>query len=245
MEMIVEEMDRFSIVDLLEGRENIGIELGVAAGGFSSRMIQSGKFRKAFGVDLYSDHHDQKEYMTALQTIGLEENYSLLKMSFDDALGLFPDDFFDFIYIDGYAHTGEQGGKTFFDWLPKLKRGGILAGDDYSDRWPLVKEAVHYFVGQVGVDLHVTNPEKVLATTYDASPSWFIRNVDLKGDWQRDVEMEAKGISLSKKTQHIHDNFLQGGKIFDSLIKRSIEKDQPVFFDTDGKRVFVIVKDAT
>jgi hypothetical protein len=31
-------------------------------------------------------------------------------MSFDDALDIFDDEFFDFIYIDGFAHTGEEGG---------------------------------------------------------------------------------------------------------------------------------------
>lgn len=45
-----------------------------------------------------------------------------------------------FIYVDGYAHTGEDRGKTLFDWYPKLKIGGLMAGDDYHDDWPLVKK---------------------------------------------------------------------------------------------------------
>lgn len=244
MDIVTEEMDRFSIVNLLEGSDNVGIELGVAAGGFSARMVQSGTFRKAFGVDLYSDHHDLKEYKIALKTIGLEENYSLLKMSFDDALDLFPDQFFDFIYIDGYAHTGEQGGKVFFDWLSKLKPGGILAGDDYDDRWPLVKEAVHYFVEQLGAKLHVTDPSKVSTNVFDASPSWFIRNVDLNEAWQRNEAMEAKGVSLSRATQANHDNLLEAGKVFNSLIQKSMQSDQPAFVDSGGKRIFVVTKDA-
>ena len=42
-------------------------------------------------------------------------------MTFDDAIDLFEDQFFDFIYIDGFAHTGEEGGETLIKWYRKLK----------------------------------------------------------------------------------------------------------------------------
>tara|TARA_Y100000389_G_C17052243_1_gene313332 strand:+ start:118 stop:318 length:201 start_codon:yes stop_codon:yes gene_type:complete len=59
---------------------------------------------------------------------------------------LFPDDFFDFIYVDGYAHTGEENGKTFFDWWPKLKQNGIFSGDDYDNKkWTEVYKNVNNF----------------------------------------------------------------------------------------------------
>ncbi|WP_373236425.1 class I SAM-dependent methyltransferase [Cohaesibacter celericrescens] len=243
MTIIVEDMDRFSIVELLDGTDNVGIELGVAAGGFSANMMQSGKLSKGFGVDLYSDHHDMAEYQKALLTVGMDANYSLLKMSFDDALDLFPDDHFDFIYIDGYAHTGEQGGKTFFDWLPKLKQGGILAGDDYADRWPLVKQAVHYFVEQVGAELHVTDPSKVHSgSVFNASPSWFIYNKDLKSDWRRNEEMEAHGLSVSQVTQEKHNSQLELGKVFLALINETMQKQQPAFVEYGDKRIYVVAK---
>lgn len=244
MDVLIENMDRYSIVDLLEGSDNVGIELGVAGGAFSARMMSSGKFSKGFGVDLYSDHHDLKEYKEAVNLVGLDVNYSLLRMSFDEALDLFPDNFFDFIYVDGYAHTGEQGGKTFFDWLPKLKEGGIMAGDDYDDNWPLVKEAVHYFVDQLGVELHVTDPEKIVSeTVYDASPSWFIYNRNASSDLTRHAEMEARGVNISVQTQQNHEHQLKLGRVFVDLINDSVNKDQPVFVDFQQKRVFVIAKD--
>lgn len=236
-------MDRFSIIENLEGSNLVGIELGVASGGFSSAMVKSGKFKRFFGVDLYSDHHDMAEYKKALQTVGLDANYALLRMSFDDALELFPDEYFDFIYIDGYAHTGEQGGKTFFDWLPKLKKGGLLAGDDYADNWPLVKEAVHYFVDQVEGDLHVTDPDLVRkGEVFNEFPSWFIRNVDLRDDWQRNAQMEAHGKELSQKTQERHDSQVELGKIFLALIKQAIEGDQPAVVEYGDKRIFVVAR---
>ena len=85
-----------------------------------------------------------KRCISALKYIGIENTtYSLLRMDFDDALLLFEDNYFDFIYVDGFAHTGEEGGKTLIDWIKKLKVGGYLAGDDYHNDWPLVVWAVN------------------------------------------------------------------------------------------------------
>src|SRR3990167_9257893 len=80
---------RWNVIDRVTGHENIGIELGVAAGAFSARMVQSGKFHQFFGVDVYGDTHDITEYKKALRTVGLRSNYHLLRMTFDDALDVF------------------------------------------------------------------------------------------------------------------------------------------------------------
>ena len=123
---IVANLQRWNVIDGLANRNNLGIELGVAAGSFSARMVQSGKFRRFWGVDVYGDAHDITEYKRALLTVGIEADYALLRMTFDEALDIFPDEFFDFIYVDGYAHTGEEGGRTLINWYAKLKPGGIL-----------------------------------------------------------------------------------------------------------------------
>ena len=68
---------RHQIINELDTSDCIGIELGVAGGHYSQRMMGSGRFRKFYGVDLYEDHHNTKEYKGALKTIGLEKNYSL------------------------------------------------------------------------------------------------------------------------------------------------------------------------
>ena len=164
---------RDDVITGLQGNNSIGIELGVAGGHFSDRMVRSNKFHKFFGVDLYEDHHDTAEYKNALKLVGLHKNYVLLRMSFDEALDLFEDSFFDFIYFDGYAHTGEEGGKTFQSWYNKLKFGGIFAGDDYHDDWPLVKWAVNDMTKQLGCELHVTGRQEF--TNLNRYPSWFFK----------------------------------------------------------------------
>ena len=125
-----------NVVDILQPRQVlprflerdglIGIELGVASGDFSRRLERTGLFDELYGVDAYGDHHNTREYKRALRTVGLGRRYWLLRMRFNQALNLFEDGTFDFIYIDGYAHTGEDQGKTLFDWWPKVRVGGMI-----------------------------------------------------------------------------------------------------------------------
>ena len=167
--------DRRDVVRLLQStEENIGIELGVAKGGFSKDLIETRYFKKFFGIDRYLDNHDNLEYVEAIKHVGLNENYCLIKMTFKEALGIFPDNYFDFIYIDGYAHTGQLGGETIRDWYYKLKIGGVLSGDDYSDRWSATKNIVNKFAQANDFDLYVTGTRSDSQDTFAQSPSWAI-----------------------------------------------------------------------
>lgn len=170
---IIPGSSRHDVIAPLSGKKNVGIELGVAAGSFSKKIVSSGKFHKVFGVDTYDDYyHHVEEYREALKNIGLLENYSLLRMSFEDARELFDDDTFDFIYVDGFAHTGQEGGKTLTDWWSALKVGGVMAGDDYHTDWPLVMWAVNEMAHQMGLELHIT--DTVDSTSYNRYPSWYV-----------------------------------------------------------------------
>lgn len=163
---------RQDILRLLGERSGlIGIELGVAAGEFSRRMVASGRFSVFFGVDMYADTHDVQQYKSALRTVGLFGPYKLLRMSFAEAYDLFEDESLDFIYIDGYAHTGQEGGETIWNWARKVRVGGLIAGDDYHADWPLVVEAVDTFASETGFDL-VRTTEVEAATNYAGHPSW-------------------------------------------------------------------------
>lgn len=46
---------------------------------------------------------------------------------------MFPDAYFDFVYVDG-NHLYEFVRRDLELFLPKMRRDGILAGDDYSVR---------------------------------------------------------------------------------------------------------------
>ena len=187
---------RHDIATFLDGDENIGVELGVAEGIFSERMIRSGKFKQYFGVDMYSDRgHDTNQYKSALRRVGLFSPYKLLRMRFDEALDLYEDESLDFIYIDGYAHGGEEGGETIFSWYSKVKVGGLVAGDDYHQDWPLVLEAVDEFIRQSGEQLmltEITEPD----VPYSGYPTWCVRKT-------RKAELTAPAETIRKGKREI------------------------------------------
>jgi hypothetical protein len=59
-------------------------------------------------------------------------------------LAEFDDGTLDFFYIDGYAHTGNAGGRTLHDWWRKVRPGGVLAGHGYdAENWPKNVAAVN------------------------------------------------------------------------------------------------------
>ena len=182
--------DRISVLDHLpEGQHGLAVELGVAEGGFSNQLVFSKRFNWVVGVDMYADDHDTEEYKLALRRVGLFENYKLLRMRFDEALDLFPDESIDFLYIDGYAHTGEDGGRTIIDWSRKVSVGGVIAGDDYDEAWPLVRRAVDYFVACTGFELHVTE-RTAEGVRYNEYPSWAVCKTSEVPDIEPDRQLE-------------------------------------------------------
>ncbi|MBV5330042.1 MAG: class I SAM-dependent methyltransferase [Chlorobium sp.] len=192
---ILENFYRHDIVTLLNGNSNIGVELGVAEGIFSERMVNSGMFATFIGIDMYADAHDTAQYKRALKRVGIYSNYKILRMRFDQALELFDDESLDFIYIDGYAHGGEEGGQTIFDWYKKVKVGGVIAGDDYHPDWPLVREAVNEFASQLGEELFITGKTET-GIEYCYYPTWAVRksrHVDLN----LPIELVKKGLRVS------------------------------------------------
>ena len=190
---ILEGFYRHDITKLLKKQKgNVGIELGVAEGVFSSRMVKSGIFSKFFGIDKYDDIHDIVEYKTALKNVGLLSNYSLLKMTFDEAIELFDDESIDFIYIDGYAYNGENGGRTIIEWSRKVKIGGVIAGDDYHTDWPLVLEAVNYFIDQSGFELNVTSETE--KNPYSRYPSWAVIKKHTTNNLRPSQQLIKKGL---------------------------------------------------
>ncbi len=163
--------ERKELPQFLERDGLIGIELGVAGGWYSKRLNESGLFKELYGVDVYGDHHDTQEYIKALKNVGMGTPYWLLRMTFEDALDAFEDEYFDFVYIDGYAHTGEERGKTMYDWFSKVKVGGMICGHDYHKKWPLVQVCVDTLAQELGQPVMRTAMSQK-RDPQDKFPSW-------------------------------------------------------------------------
>jgi len=193
---IIKSYNRFNVPDFLNRKNLVGIELGVAKGEFSKKMINSGKFKLYYGVDKYSDHHDSKEYLETLKNVGFEKNFILLRTSFESALNLFEDNYFDFVYVDGYAHGGQEGGKTLCDWIKKVKIGGIICGDDYDQKFPLTVSAVDHLAENTNNQLFITNKDLYNKEEHKHFASWII-NVDKYYDIKPNKSLILKSIIIS------------------------------------------------
>ncbi len=176
-EVVDIKQERSELPRLLKRKKLKGIELGVASGDFSKRMLDTGLFSEFWGIDLYGDHHNTKQYMRALKHVGYGRGYQLIRSTFLEALNIFPREYFDFVYVDGYAHTGEEEGRTIFQWYNKVKVGGMIAGHDYDPNWPLVVRAVDTFADEAGLSLMRTSPSKEMGPQ-DKFLSWAARKTD-------------------------------------------------------------------
>jgi predicted O-methyltransferase YrrM len=58
-----------------------------------------------------------------------------------EVVNQFEDESLDVVFID-LTHTYESVKQDIELWLPKVKKGGILAGHDYENDWPEVVKAV-------------------------------------------------------------------------------------------------------
>jgi hypothetical protein len=146
----------------------IGAELGVAAGAYSRKLNEAHSFDKFFCIDKWNDHHNLSEKKKVENAFKDKSNIIIMHCTFSEALINFEDNFFDFIYIDGYAHTGQDDGKTLKQWFPKLRKGGMFAGHDYDEkRWPKTFLNVNEFLkNQLGYEINFTKEK--------TDPSWYI-----------------------------------------------------------------------
>jgi len=143
------------------------IELGVAAGKFAVELIKANPRAKYVGVDRWSDHHDEAEWKIAKDSINnLTKKWCLQRKTFAAAVNYYRDEYADLIYIDGYAHTGQDNGQTLDDWYPKLKSGGIFAGHDYCKEYHQTMRVVDAFVAKHGLTLNIINDSDC--------PSWWV-----------------------------------------------------------------------
>jgi hypothetical protein len=75
----------------------------------------------------------------------------VLKMTSEDAASMFPNGYFDMVFIDA-IHTFEHTYADIGYWLPKVRKGGLIGGHDYgSERHPGVKKAVDKWFGEENI----------------------------------------------------------------------------------------------
>jgi predicted O-methyltransferase YrrM len=79
-------------------------------------------------------------YDLFLENMG-ERKYNVIKGTSKVAAKMFLKESLDVVFID-LTHTYEAVKEDIKLWLPKVKKGGYIAGDDYHENWKGVIQAV-------------------------------------------------------------------------------------------------------
>ncbi len=159
-------------------------EVGVHRGQFFKYLLRT-QPTLLVGVDLWNasgpaSQNDQRDtqlemdhYHRDLQELSTQNpNTRIIRDLSDKAAAVFPDNFFDLVYIDA-DHTYDAVQADLKAWWPKVKVSGVLAGHDYENwvtdqyvRFGVVK-AVDEFVATQKLQhrFHVTQ---------DSPRSWLI-----------------------------------------------------------------------
>jgi hypothetical protein len=129
-------------------------EIGVWQGDFSRWILELTEPRALHLVDPWAFSHAERDRETwhgggaALDQAGLDRIHDAAAARFaaqiaagrvtihrapsHEAVARFPDASFDWIYIDG-DHFYDAVSRDLALWAPKVKPGGIIAGDDYRE----------------------------------------------------------------------------------------------------------------
>lgn len=163
----------------------VGAEIGVAGGHFSEKLCKGILGLKLFCIDPWGTYkenrrgggqsqHDRNYELAQQKLSGY--NADMIRKFSMDAVKDFPDEFFDFVYLDG-NHDYKYILEDIVEWSKKVKKGGIVSGHDYYHfNNSGVIEAVDKYVRENNLDLQLTEGSRENPDRDDRCPSfWWIK----------------------------------------------------------------------
>lgn len=157
----------------------VGAEIGVADGRYSEILCQNIPGLKLFCVDPWYPYegnwrgkeYQQKAFETACERLESYNADILRKTSIQGSLDI-PDNFLDFVFIDG-AHDFNNALIDVILWTQKVRKGGIVSGHDYYEaRTVHVIPAVDAYCKNNGIKLNVI-PRTDKGHQDDLVPCWW------------------------------------------------------------------------
>ena len=147
------------IKELGDNSDKTMIEIGSFVG--ESTVLFAQSFKKVISIDPFEADYDPKDptsylfefdnvYQTYLDRITVYSNIETIVDTSDNAVKELVGKEFDFIYLDG-LHTYEGVKTDITNYLPLVKKGGVIGGHDYTSQIPHlvgVYQAVNEMFGQ-------------------------------------------------------------------------------------------------
>lgn len=140
----------------------VGAWMGKSTSYMAVEIANSGKTIKFDCVDHWQGSVEHIEYQEIKDGTLYEkflvniapvlEFVTPIKKSSVDAAKDYPDESLDVVFLDG-SHELDDVLDDICAWMPKLKPGGILAGDDFNEHeYPGVYNAVHQLLNDITID---------------------------------------------------------------------------------------------
>lgn len=176
-------LDRVQVLSILNVEQRLGeiAEIGVFEGEYTEQILQNWNGQRVTGVDPYFNFTFE-EYRDGCNRANMEatmikmlkrtapfgDRFNLIRQKSVEAAQQFPDETFDFVYIDA-NHSYDSVCADIKAWWPKVRKTGLFGGHDYymrDDPAQLcqVQQAVDEFIQEQGLKF---------ATTPDTS--WWTR----------------------------------------------------------------------
>jgi hypothetical protein len=169
----------------------VGAEIGVERGLFSEKLLKAGL--ELYCIDPWIhcsswSYHRSVETMAAIEqeALGRLSRYPkahAIKAISMEAVQQFKDGSLDFVYIDG-NHEFRYVAEDLQEWVPKVRKGGIVAGHDYftpktrSKSICAVAPILHAYVGWYDIEqwFVLGTKKQRLGEQREAHRSWmFVR----------------------------------------------------------------------
>jgi len=165
-------------------RPLIGAEIGVENGDNATEILNFLNIKQLILVDPWKGYTDswweedtsnpidealddnlhESNYKETLKKFSNNSKVKIIRDYSTNAAKMFDNEYFDFVYIDG-AHSYEEVKKDLESWYPKLKKFGVMCGDDYGNIHVPVIKAVSEFVYK----------HKLLVKCDEKNQFWFVK----------------------------------------------------------------------
>lgn len=157
--------DIVPLIQALPTDTPVGIEIGVCFAATSHYLLKTIPGLRLYGIDPYlgyqdwypegwisQDANNHKYEKMRKRLDPFADRWKHYRLTSDDAVSLFVDNAYDFIFIDG-LHEYDQVLKDCRNYYSKIKSGGIFSGHDYK----VIKgvgKAVDEFAAEVGATVN-------------------------------------------------------------------------------------------
>lgn len=160
----------------------VGAEVGTCYGVFAEKMYKTIPDLTLFVVDSWDNAETRRRERVHQRNVewycrNALANYRaiIMKMFSVEASKYIADGSLDFVYIDA-AHDYENVKADINAWAPKVRKGGIVSGDDW---YPFpsgstgVIDAVNEYVAQNNIKLNVTEWDRENPERDERQPQWW------------------------------------------------------------------------